>query len=289
MGDKKGLTPGSTARIYRDGGVLEDQLLVPAEGRFEVRHLPPGQYVARDETGGEQAFEVKAKQEVTVVSGSGEPSGPTGAPGAGHTQEIPFREVGAQEIDNEFEPEHSPAPRRRRGLTPEDAADDRDDAPAAPGTALVEPIEDRGAQPINEREWRAGRPDSEEVERVEQEERERLEREHDDDEVPLPANLDEHPPGDPDHEPTEDDDDDPDKPDEADVDDAEERDRFRADQQDESRERDQYDELEGDDLHRAASEAGIRGRSKMSADELRGALRDHNRAPGLDDEDGDGE
>lgn len=284
MGDKKGLTPGSTARIYRDGGVLEGQLLVPAEGRFEVRHLPPGQYVARDETGGEQAFEVKPKVEVTVVSGSGEPSGPTGAPGAGHTQEIPFREVGAQEIPNEFEPEHSPPARRRRSLTPEAAADDRDEAPAAPGTALIEEIEVGGDQPINERRWAAGGPDPEEVERVEAEERDRLERERQDDEDagPLPTNLDEHPPGDPDHEPTEHDDDDPDKPDEADVDDAEERDRFRADQQDEDRERDQYDELEGDALHQAASDAKIRGRSKMTADELRGALRAHNRAPGLE-------
>src|SRR5688572_26075759 len=151
----KALTPGSTARIYRDGGVLEGQLLVPSEGRFEVRHLPPGQYVARDETGGEQAFEVRPDVETTVVSGAGDPAGPTGAPGAGHIESVPTREVGAQEIDNEFEGEHVPPSRARRRLTPEAAADDTRDAPAAPGTAQIDEIE-YGIQPAgDERAWRA--------------------------------------------------------------------------------------------------------------------------------------
>jgi hypothetical protein len=79
------LAPGSQARIYRDGGTLIALALVPDEGRFEVRGLLPGQYVARDELGGEQPFEVRVGEEVAVVAGQGANVAPgaSGLPGTG--------------------------------------------------------------------------------------------------------------------------------------------------------------------------------------------------------------
>lgn len=46
--ERKMLHPGSTARIYRDGEVLEGAILVPAAGPVELRHLAPGSYVLKD-------------------------------------------------------------------------------------------------------------------------------------------------------------------------------------------------------------------------------------------------
>lgn len=71
------LTPGSSARIYRDGTPVSPQIPVPL-GRMEVRSLPPGQYEAVDETGGRVLFEVAHNVEVVVVqAGSGD--GPVAA------------------------------------------------------------------------------------------------------------------------------------------------------------------------------------------------------------------
>ena len=77
---KKKLTVGATVRVFRDGGVLVGPLMQVPKGRFSVRHLDPGSYVARDELGGEQAFVVSADQEDAVIvpgadvgMGSGEP------------------------------------------------------------------------------------------------------------------------------------------------------------------------------------------------------------------------
>jgi hypothetical protein len=77
---KNKLTVGATVRIFRDGGVLVGPLLQVPDGRFSVRHLDPGSYVARDELGGEQAFVVGVDREDAVIvpgpdveMGSGEP------------------------------------------------------------------------------------------------------------------------------------------------------------------------------------------------------------------------
>ena len=105
------LARGSTARIYRDGEILVGQLLVPQEGRFEVRHLPPGSYLARDETGEEVRFEVSAFEETTVICGSGSPVGPTGAPASGHAQRSDTRLVGRKPAVNEHAPHATPGER----------------------------------------------------------------------------------------------------------------------------------------------------------------------------------
>lgn len=175
VADKR-LTPGSTARIFRDGGVLAGIVGIPSEGRFEVRHLPPGQYVARDECGGERAFEVKSGVEVTVISGRGEPVGPTGAPGSGHTVAQETRQVGAQPIANEFAPEHSRAQTARSRLSVEDAESDEDRTPGASGTAIVTETE-FGPQPgKDEGEWRAGGPSQEDLDALEAERLEAVEK-----------------------------------------------------------------------------------------------------------------
>lgn len=74
---KKSLTPGSLARIYRDGTVHEENMLVPERGTMTTRSLPPGEYVARDECGGEIDFVVSALNETTTIwdprSGRGNP------------------------------------------------------------------------------------------------------------------------------------------------------------------------------------------------------------------------
>jgi hypothetical protein len=94
------LAPGSAARIYRDGGVLVAQCNVPATGRFEVRGLDPGQYVARDELGGEQAFVVHPGTESTTVSGHGAAVAPgaSGMPGTGSVAEAPALHVGPDPV-----------------------------------------------------------------------------------------------------------------------------------------------------------------------------------------------
>lgn len=65
------LAAGSACRVYRDGGSLTAQLTVPRDpdAAMLVRSLAPGRYVARDEQGGEVAFEVSAGAEFAVVQG----------------------------------------------------------------------------------------------------------------------------------------------------------------------------------------------------------------------------
>lgn len=68
---KPTLTPGSHARVYRDGegepvGVYE----VPRDGSpLEVRDLAPGSYEARDECGLSYRFLVEPGAEVAVLKG----------------------------------------------------------------------------------------------------------------------------------------------------------------------------------------------------------------------------
>jgi hypothetical protein len=150
------LAPGSQARIYRDGGTLVAACLVPDEGRFEVRGLLPGQYVARDEMGGERAFEVRVGEEVAVVSGQGTvvPPGASGLPGTGSRVDAPPLNVGAAPVfrrpgqvapgvnvttpianesaDVETVP---PPPRVHR---PENPVEDDVRVPGGPGSALIQ-------------------------------------------------------------------------------------------------------------------------------------------------------
>jgi hypothetical protein len=68
---KKKLTVGSTVRIFRDGGVLHGPLLNVPDGKFTVRHLPAGSYVARDEDSNEVQFVVGVdNEEAVIVPGS---------------------------------------------------------------------------------------------------------------------------------------------------------------------------------------------------------------------------
>lgn len=90
---KKALTRGSRASFYRDGHELVSACDIPAAGAFVVRHLPPGQYVAKDMCGGEQAFAVGVTDEyVTLLDG--DVVGVTGAPGVSGRREVESLNVG---------------------------------------------------------------------------------------------------------------------------------------------------------------------------------------------------
>lgn len=87
------LTRGARACFYRDGHELVSACDIPAAGAFAVRHLPPGQYVARDSCGGEQAFTVTVNEELTVIL-DGDTVGPTGGPGLSGSAEAAALRVG---------------------------------------------------------------------------------------------------------------------------------------------------------------------------------------------------
>jgi hypothetical protein len=65
--DRKMITPGANVRIFRDGEVLHSQINAPARGPIELRHLPPGSYVLKDEEGGYAEVAVDPFVETTVV------------------------------------------------------------------------------------------------------------------------------------------------------------------------------------------------------------------------------
>lgn len=152
------LAPGSAARIYRDGGVLVASCVVPGSGRFEVRGLPPGQYVARDECGGEQAFEVHANVETTVVAGAGGPVAPgaSGGPGTSSVAEAPALHVGPAPVITE--PEQVAAgkrvtkqvankasdvetvPRPPARVEPDNEPGDDERVPAQAGSSIVQEV-----------------------------------------------------------------------------------------------------------------------------------------------------
>lgn len=96
------LTPGSTARIYRDGTLVAPAFEVPAEGRVELRGLHPGQYELRDECGGSVLVEVTHDTEIVRVGEQGEDDGPVAA--ADSTRQEPDAV-----ILPEPEPVHPPA------------------------------------------------------------------------------------------------------------------------------------------------------------------------------------
>lgn len=164
------LAPGSQARIYRDGGTLVAAALVPDAGRFEVRGLPPGQYVARDEQGGEQAFEVHAGVEVATVAGHGANVAPgaSGLPGTSGVVEARALHVGSDPVirtpgqvapletvtvpvENEAsDVETVPRPVARSVPENDPAEDVR--VPAQPGAALIE----EDVLPVNVGRWHDG-------------------------------------------------------------------------------------------------------------------------------------
>lgn len=133
--DEGKLAPGGHARIFRDGGVLEGMVEVPASGPMVLRHLAPGVYVARDEQGNSVAFEVSAHSEcVTVQDGKGDRV--TGA------------EPGSSRVDVVEAPSTVPAdptdvrPSVARAQRLSEAKAARDDvrAPGAPGSADVQEV-----------------------------------------------------------------------------------------------------------------------------------------------------
>lgn len=142
--DRKMLTPGAHARIYRDGGVLEGMVAVPLKGPLELRHLAPGSYVLKDETGGYEEFAVDPLVETTVVHTaasrrSGKVEGGTGEPGSSFVVPAP-------------KPPEALKPIYPDGEEPEGSKDEQPhfeeapqvDAPVfgEPGSALIQEIED---------------------------------------------------------------------------------------------------------------------------------------------------
>lgn len=83
----KPLTPGSVARIYRDGTLVAPAVNIPADGRMELRHLQPGQYELRDECGGQGFIEVTHATEVVVVGDPGSSAAPVAAADSTRPQE----------------------------------------------------------------------------------------------------------------------------------------------------------------------------------------------------------
>lgn len=89
----KPLTRGARATIYRDGHELYTAVNIPDSGAFALRSLPPGQWVARDTCGGEQAFTVEVGQEYAVLL-DGDTVGVTGEPGSSGAAEVAAHHVG---------------------------------------------------------------------------------------------------------------------------------------------------------------------------------------------------
>lgn len=138
------LTAGASVRFYRDGHHLAGQAIVP-NGRFEVRHLEPGKYVARDELGGEVAFAVTANAETSLVQAGVDPLGHdnplarvnTGAPGQAFSVPTETPNVGVRPGQGrEGEPKYPKAPDLTKVHAPR--SDDQR-VPGAPGSAAVQP------------------------------------------------------------------------------------------------------------------------------------------------------
>jgi hypothetical protein len=81
------LTPGSVARIYRNGELVGPTFNVPDDGRTEIRGLDPGQYELRDECGNSVLIEVTHLTEVVRVGRRGrKDAGPV--PAADSTRQL---------------------------------------------------------------------------------------------------------------------------------------------------------------------------------------------------------
>jgi hypothetical protein len=136
------LVPGSHARIYRDGTVLEGMVEVPVGRPLELRHLPAGSYTAVDETGGHAEFAVDVKSETILVHTKGSrrsKSQDTGSAEPGSSYTVPA------EAD---EPALLPIRPAEEGVEVDMPAEDPSvDEPVLgePGSSLSEPIEDDDA------------------------------------------------------------------------------------------------------------------------------------------------
>jgi hypothetical protein len=99
------LTPGSAARVYRDGaGEPVGQYEVPRDGSaLTIRDLAPGAYEARDECGKTHRFLVEVGEEVAVIEGqpvhketiAPDARAVEGAPGSAKYDEDPGEVVGS--------------------------------------------------------------------------------------------------------------------------------------------------------------------------------------------------
>jgi hypothetical protein len=93
MGVKKGLEPGSVARVSSaTSGDVVLQVNVPEDGPLVLRHLSPGDYIAECEGGGRAEFTVpRGLEEVQV--GATLPSGIDAEP----SKEVPYAPLSAEE------------------------------------------------------------------------------------------------------------------------------------------------------------------------------------------------
>jgi hypothetical protein len=130
-------------RFYRDGHYLAGQSHVP-NGRFEVRHLAPGQYVARDELGGEQAFVVPANTETAMILKGPDPMGHdeqidrrlSAEPGTSYQSPTEITQVGVRPgQEREGEPSY---PKEGSVVVPTHVRGDDQRVPGAPGSGAVQ-------------------------------------------------------------------------------------------------------------------------------------------------------
>jgi hypothetical protein len=139
--ENKMLVPGATARIYRDGGVLEGSILVPVGRPLELRHLAPGSYVLKDEAGGYAEVAIDPKVETTLVHTRG-------------SRRSTSKETGTAEPGSSFvvpapvdEPPLLPIYPDEPSVETNVENDPRVDEPVLgePGSALIEEVEDPDA------------------------------------------------------------------------------------------------------------------------------------------------
>lgn len=130
------LTPGSVARIYRDGELVGPAVNVPDDGRMELRGLQPGQYELRDECGGQVFIEATHATEVVRVGRRGRKSdGPVAAADS------------TRQLDREPDPE-PPTPIYPPGQDPADIDEpDGEWRATLPASAGVEQAGSPGEQP----------------------------------------------------------------------------------------------------------------------------------------------
>jgi len=135
----KKLSPGAQARIYRDGDVLEGAVLIPQRGPLELRHLAPGSYVIKDETGGYEEVKILPKVETTAVhtrysERQDDEEGFVGSAEPGSSSTVPPMELRPNQT-------RQPAPPVFSG-PPELGADVDVPVLGEPGSALIEELPD---------------------------------------------------------------------------------------------------------------------------------------------------
>ena len=141
---KKKLSPGAQARIYRDGDVLEGSVLIPQKGPLELRHLAPGSYAIKDETGGYEEVKILPKVETTAVptrysERQEDAEGFIGSAEPGSSSTTPPMELRSNQVNQ-------PAPPVFSG-PPELGADVDVPVLGEPGSALIEELPDPDETP----------------------------------------------------------------------------------------------------------------------------------------------